>query len=70
VATARILARQTDADPALQHRQLAACLIACRNCAEECERHAQHHEHCRLCAEECRRCERACQDLVSALAPA
>jgi hypothetical protein len=70
VATARILARQTDADPAIQHRQLEACLIACGHCAEECERHAQHHEHCRLCAEECRRCERACQDLLAALAPA
>jgi hypothetical protein len=70
VATARILARQTSADPAIQHRQLEACLIACGNCAAECERHAQQHEHCRLCAEECRRCERACQDLLAAPAPA
>src|SRR3954470_16787391 len=55
VATARILARQTDPDPATQHRQLEACLIACGECAGECERHAHHHEHCRLCADECRR---------------
>ena len=70
VATARILARQIDGDPAIWRRQLEASLIACGECAEECERHAHHHEHCRLCADECRRCERACQDLLAALAPA
>jgi hypothetical protein len=70
VATARIVARQTDPDPGIQRHQLEACLIACGKCAEECERHAHHHAHCRLCAEECRRCERACQDLLAAQAPA
>jgi hypothetical protein len=70
LATARILARQTDTGRAIRHRQLEACLIACGECAEECERHAHHHEHCRLCAGTCRRCERACQDLLAALAPA
>jgi hypothetical protein len=70
VATARIVARQTDPDPGIQRHQLEACLSACGKCAEECERHAHHHAHCRLCAEECRRCERACQDLLAAQAPA
>jgi hypothetical protein len=42
-------------------------VTVCRACAEECECHARHHEHCRLCAEECRRCERACDDLLAAL---
>jgi len=69
-ATRRILSRQTDPDLTVKRTAVEACLVLCRACAEECERHAQHHEHCRLCAEECRRCERACQDLVSALAPA
>jgi len=63
----RILSRQTEPAPAPQRAALEACLAACRASAEECERHAHHHEHCRLCAEECRRCERACDDLLEAL---
>jgi hypothetical protein len=47
---------------------LRACRTACAACAEECERHAAHHEHCRICAEECRSCERACDELLTALA--
>jgi hypothetical protein len=67
-ATMRILARQTDPHPPTQLNTLEACLAACRACADECELHAQHHEHCRLSAEECRRCEQACEELRSALA--
>lgn len=63
----RILARQHDPDRATQLTALQACRTACRASAEECERHAHHHEHCRLCAEECRRCERACSELLPAL---
>ena len=36
-------------------------------CGDECEQHAQMHEHCRVCAEACRRCERACADLLATL---
>ena len=46
-------------------RELPAILLL--TCAEECERHAQHHEHCRLCAETCRRCEAACAALLDAI---
>jgi hypothetical protein len=46
---------------------LNACATACRACAEECERHARHHQHCRICAEECRSCEQACASLLEAL---
>jgi hypothetical protein len=67
VDAARILGRQSDPDPSTQLAALEACRIACRASAEECERHAHHHEHCRLCAEECRRCERACSELLQAL---
>jgi hypothetical protein len=63
----RILGRQTDPHPPTQLNMLEACLAACRACADECERHAAHHEHCRLSAEECRRCEQACEQLRSAL---
>jgi hypothetical protein len=47
---------------------LRACRTACAACAEECERHAAHHRHCAICAEECRACERACDELLDALA--
>jgi hypothetical protein len=67
VDTGRILSRQTEPDSESQLGALQACLVACRVCAAECERHAQHHEHCRLCAIECRRCERACEDLLAVL---
>jgi hypothetical protein len=70
VAAARILGRQTDPHPPTQLNMLEACLAACRASADECERHARHHEHCRICAEECRRCERACEELRTVLAPA
>jgi hypothetical protein len=44
---------------------LEACSAACLASAEECERHAAHHEHCRVCAEVCRRCKKACDDLLA-----
>lgn len=44
--------------------KLAACIEAC---ADECEQHADMHEHCRICAEACRACEKACNELVDAL---
>jgi hypothetical protein len=65
-ATGQVLTRQTSPEPSLTRSLLEACLLACRLCAEECERHAAHHEHCRLCAETCRRCEQACADLLAA----
>ena len=68
VATGRILSRQTEYDAGMTRAALDACAQACRICAEECERHAGHHEHCRVCAEACRRCERACAELLVAVA--
>ncbi len=58
--TGKILSRQTEADPELLRAQLQACIVACRRCADECDRHAQMHEHCRICAEVCRECEEVC----------
>jgi hypothetical protein len=68
VATGQILTRQTEFERELAGSIVQACAKACRICAEECERHAVHHEHCRLCAEACRRCERACNAMLSILA--
>ena len=67
IATGRVLSRQTEFVPALARGVVEACLTACRTCREECERHADHHEHCRVCAEACGRCEQACRDALSAL---
>jgi len=62
--TGRIMARYTDRDWALKRMQVESCIIACRMCAEECERHSRHHEHCRICAESCRNCERICTEML------
>jgi hypothetical protein len=66
-ATGRIVTRQTALDLRLIRAMVEACAVACLACAEECDRHAAHHEHCRLCAEACRRCKNACDDLLAAI---
>lgn len=65
--TGRVLSRHTGYDANLTRTMLQACAVACKSCGDECERHAQHHEHCRVCAEACRRCEQACQQLLATL---
>lgn len=67
-ATGSVATRRTGSNEQVIRQMLAACETACRLCAEECERHAGHHEHCRICAESCRRCERACQEASRSLA--
>jgi hypothetical protein len=66
-ATGRILTRQTAPDLRLIRAIVEACAVACLAGAEECDRHAAHHEHCRLCAEACRRCKTACDDLLATI---
>lgn len=66
VTTGAVLSRQTEPDWSLLRAQLQACAEACRVCGDECESHAQHHEHCRVCAESCRRCEEACNQMLQA----
>jgi hypothetical protein len=44
-----------------------ACAAVCKACGDECENHAQHHEHCGVCTAACRRCEEACQRLLTSL---
>ena len=67
-ATGSILSRQTAFEPQLARPVVQACAQACLICREECERHADHHEHCRVCADSCRQCEQACDAVLSALA--
>lgn len=64
--TERVLSRPFASDHLIAHRVLQACVRACRNSAEECERHAAHHRHCAICAKACRACLQACTDLLEA----
>ncbi|GAA1580436.1 four-helix bundle copper-binding protein [Kribbella sancticallisti] len=67
--TGRVLSRHTGYDANLTRTVLEACAAACRTCGDECERHADMHEHCRICAATCHRCEQACQALLDSLGP-
>jgi hypothetical protein len=66
-STGKILSRQTVFDTQVAQATLEACVRVCRICGEECERHAEHHEHCRVCAEACFHCESTCNNLLSAI---
>jgi hypothetical protein len=66
-ATVRVISRQTEYDANLTRSLLEACATACKSCGDECQRHAEMHEHCRVCEEACRRCERACRQLLAAM---
>lgn len=65
--TARVLTRQTGYDRDLTRAVVQACAQACKVCGDECERHAQMHEHCRVCAEVCRRCQQVCEEVLAAI---
>ncbi|RYZ80497.1 MAG: four-helix bundle copper-binding protein [Moraxellaceae bacterium] len=58
---ARMLARES------QHAKhlLKECIEICNACAEECEKHAHHHDHCKRCAEACRACVAACTEYTN-----
>jgi len=62
LATGGLATRRTGSNERMRSKMLETCEEACRLCAEECETHAGHMEHCRICAEACRRCETACRE--------
>ena len=62
--TERLLSRQIREDRFLITRVLQACVHICHDCAAECHRHADQHEHCRVCEKACRICEKACRELL------
>ena len=66
-AAGRIVTRQTEPDLDVMRATIEACVSACRACGDECERHADHHEHCRICAAACRRCAQSCNDLLATI---
>lgn len=63
---ARVLARIGFREADVVREHLEACRVACRACAEECERHREM-EHCTRCASVCRECERACSAMIEAM---
>jgi hypothetical protein len=69
-ASTRVLMRQTEAPNELVQAQLHACVLGCQLCAEECERHADMHDHCRICAETCRHCQERCNFLLGEISSA
>ena len=66
-ATAAVTSRQTAYDANVTRPLLEACVVSCKICGDECERHAMHHAHCRVCEQACRRCEQACRQFLDAM---
>jgi hypothetical protein len=66
-ATVGVTIRQAEYDANVTKPLLESCVAICKSCGDECERHAQIHEHCRVCAQACRRCEQACRELLNAI---
>jgi hypothetical protein len=66
-ATGRVVTRQAAPELGVLRPIVEACSAACLASAEECDKHAAHHEHCRICAEVCRRCKEACDGLLSTM---
>jgi hypothetical protein len=48
--TGRVLSRHTGYDANLTQAVLQACATTCKSCGDECDRHANMHDHCRICA--------------------
>lgn len=66
-ALGAVATRRSGSNEQVIRAMLQACEVACQLCAEECERHAQSHDHCRICAEECRSCEESCGKALQGL---
>ncbi len=66
-ATIAVTSRQAEYDANVAKPLLEACAAICKSCGDECEQHAQMHEHCRICEQACRRCEQACRELLAAI---
>lgn len=64
LATGAMLSRVIHPQMDLIKSMLTSCAKACGQCAQECNKHAEMHEHCRVCAETCQRTEKGCRDLL------
>ena len=63
----RVATRHSGGEDGLLVETLNACALACRLCADECERHAEGMEHCRICADACNACEEACSAAIRSI---
>lgn len=43
----------------------AVAMAACRDCEEECKKHAEKHDACRACGESCATCYKECQKIAA-----
>ncbi len=60
-ATAKILATSyEDVNDLIKY-----CHKLCIECAKECEKHKDHHQHCKECADACRKCAAACEEYLN-----
>lgn len=66
-ATAKVLGRLTKGSYEILRAQLEACQVAARICREECNRHAEEHEHCAVAADACDRAAQAATSILDAL---
>lgn len=67
-ATARMLARYVSGPGDVARALLEACVLACVECADSCEKHGAHGmEHCAACARACRECAEACREVLSGM---
>ena len=57
-AVSTVAARRTHGNTAVIKSLLEACILACKVCAEECDKHDN--PHCRRCAQMCRECFEDC----------
>jgi len=60
-ATGALASRRTGSNEEVLRQAIELCALACTRCAEECGKHADHHEHCRICAQACRECAETCR---------
>jgi uncharacterized protein DUF326 len=67
-ATAAVLSRPAEYDANVVRPLVESCVAICKSCGDECERHAQMHDHCRVCGAACRQCEQACRKFLGATA--
>lgn len=67
--TGALASRRTGTDESLLKSMLEVCSQACHRSGEECQRHADKHEHCKVCADVCQQCEQLFRTASTTLMP-